>query len=102
VTAIDPGRSLVLTVSIEESATSDSPPLNRDAFSGVWIFQLNSIDTSSCRLIVDFRADFEPGPLPAALPALLLEPAHFMMERKMLIGIRERVERSSSVHSAGL
>jgi hypothetical protein len=26
VTAIDPGKSLVLTVSIEESATSDLPP----------------------------------------------------------------------------
>ncbi len=96
VTEIDTGKSLVLTVSIEESASPDAPQLDTDAFSGVWIFQLNPIDTSSCRLIADFRADFESGPLPAALLALLLEPVHFIMERKMLHGIRERAERSAS------
>ncbi|TVR71750.1 MAG: hypothetical protein EA415_11035 [Sphaerobacteraceae bacterium] len=98
VTEIDTGKSLVLTVSIEESASPDAPQLDPDAFSGIWIFQLNPIDTSSCRLIADFRADFESGPLPAALLALLLEPVHFIMERKMLHGIRERAERSASDH----
>lgn len=101
VTEIDPPRSLVLTVSIEQPASTDAPPLDPNAFSGVWIFQLNTIDKSSCRLIADFSADFESGPLPAALPALLLEPVHFIMERKMLIGLKERAERSFSANAAG-
>ena len=94
VTALDPPRSLVLTVSIEDAGLPDDSRLDSEAFSGVWIFQLNPIDNSSCRLLVDFRADFGPGPLSAALSALLLEPVHFIMERKMLIGIKKRAERN--------
>jgi hypothetical protein len=101
VTGIDPPKSLVLTVSIEQPASSEVPRLDPDTFSGVWVFQLNPIDTSSCRLIADFRADFGPGPVPSALPPLLLEPVHFVMERKMLIGLKERAELSASVHAAG-
>jgi hypothetical protein len=99
VTGIDTHRSLVLTVSIEGTASADAPELDPDVFSGVWIFHLNPIDGSSCRLVADFRADFKPGPLPTVVPVMLLEPVHFIMERKMLLGVRERAERSSSAQA---
>jgi hypothetical protein len=101
VAEIDEGKSLVLRVSIEETDSAGAPQVDPAAFSGFWIFQLNPIDASSCRLIADFRADFGPGPLPASLPAMLLEPVHFIMERKMLLGIRERAERSYRNEAAG-
>ena len=43
------------------------------------------------RLLVRFRADYAPNPL-SALAGAVLEPVSFLMERKMLLGIKARVE----------
>ena len=48
------------------------------------------------RLIVRTRGAGEPNVVLAPLGLLMLEPAHFIMERRMLLGIKERAERSSS------
>lgn len=56
-----------------------------------WIFEVIPIDSQSCRLHV--RTHAGDAPLVVA-PLLLLtfEPAHFVMERRMLIGIEQRSE----------
>ena len=56
-----------------------------------WLLQLEPLSSESTRLIVRSRGSF-------GLPRLLgygLEPAHFVMERKMLHGIRDRAEAAA-------
>jgi hypothetical protein len=62
------------------------------AFEGGWYFVLESIDGHRTRLFARARA---PRGLPSVSYALFLELPHFVMERKMLLGLKERAERSS-------
>jgi hypothetical protein len=59
-------------------------------------FVVLPIDGQTTRLIVRTRGDGRPslGAVPLApLGLLLFEPAHFIMQRRMLLGIKERAER---------
>lgn len=94
VAVADPGRALVLR--------TPQPPGGdrRESFEagypdGSWAFVLEPINDQTTRLIVRWRSDYKP-----TVPGLLfnqfgLEPIHFLMERKMLLGIKERVERAA-------
>ncbi len=55
---------------------------------GVWAFILDPIDDKTTRLIVRSRSGPKEGPG----RFLIFDPAHFVMERKMMLGIRERAE----------
>jgi hypothetical protein len=77
VAAIDPGRALVLKP---------------------WgAFVVRPIDERTTRLIIRSQGDYNPDLKNAVLNFLLwrvvFEPAHFIMERKMLLGIKERAEK---------
>jgi len=54
-------------------------------------FILRSIDGQTTRLISRSRL---PHGLPAIIYAALLEIPHFIMQRKMMLGIKERAERA--------
>jgi hypothetical protein len=57
-----------------------------------WAFVLEPLDERRTRLIVRLRARMGlPGPL-ELVGARLLEPVHFVMERKQLLGIKARAE----------
>jgi hypothetical protein len=56
-----------------------------------WAFALEHISIDETRLLVRSRGTFG---LPHAL-GWLLEPGQFVMERRMLLGIRERAERNA-------
>jgi hypothetical protein len=62
-------------------------------------FVLHPLDRSTPRLIVRTRGG-QPDNLVSVLMApvgfLFFEPAHFIMERKMLLEIRERAEQLTS------
>jgi hypothetical protein len=59
---------------------------------------LVSPDPSTTRLIARTRvAGFSPHLLSLAFSRLLLEPAHFIMERAMLLGIKRRAEETEQV-----
>lgn len=77
VTHLEPGRALVLGTS--------------------WAFVLQPIDERTTRLLVRGRGRFENPDLGAVLNflywRLVFEPAHFVMERKMMLGIKARAER---------
>ena len=66
-----------------------------------WTFFLQPIDEHSTRLIVRGRGNFNPDFKNALLNFLfwrvVFEPAHFIMERKMLLGIKERVEQNGAL-----
>jgi hypothetical protein len=59
-----------------------------------WLWHLDAIDATTTRLISRSRNDYSPelsnklwmGPL-------IVEPISFVMERKMMLGIKERAER---------
>jgi hypothetical protein len=60
---------------------------------GSWAFVLDSPDPKTTRLIARTRvAGFSPRWLSIVLYRILLEPAHFIMERGMLLGIKRRAE----------
>jgi hypothetical protein len=63
---------------------------------GTWGFYLKEIDENTTRLIVRGRGSWrEPSLLNWLSHYAVFEPAHFIMERKMLLGIKERAERAS-------
>ena len=61
-----------------------------------WSFVLHPIDENTTRLIIrgrgEFNPDFKNGLLNLLLWRGIFEPAHFIMERKMLLGIKQRAE----------
>lgn len=96
VARLDPDRALVL-----------KPPGESPAWT--WAFVLEPIDADTTRLIARTRSvpsRSSIGP-PAAFPRvsraidyLFWEPAHFVMERKMLHGIKRRAERGRTAASS--
>jgi hypothetical protein len=96
VAAMDPGRALVLH---QPADPNSGPPHDRDDpnlgnyYGWNWVFVLDEVDRDSTRLIVRSRLDGRPRYLIKAFYTLLLEIPHFVMERKMMIGIKRRAER---------
>ncbi len=93
VALLEPERTLVLRP-LEGQSPEDSPRWT-------WAFVLKPTERGTTRLLARMRSDpSRPsvGPLAkvsilgGALDYLFWEPAHFVMERKMLLGIKRRVE----------
>lgn len=59
-----------------------------------WTFHLEPIDATNTRLIERWRADWEPTLSNTLVIRALLEPGAFIMQRQMLLGIKERAERA--------
>jgi hypothetical protein len=66
-------------------------------------FVLQPIDEKRTRLIIRSQGDYEPNlgnpVLNFFLWRVVFEPAHFIMERKMLLGIKERAEKLARKHA---
>lgn len=60
-----------------------------------WTFVLQRVDSRTTRLLSRTRYDFSPPALGVVLRPLL-EPLQFLMERRMLLGIKSRAEGSIS------
>lgn len=59
-----------------------------------WTFHLEPIDATNTRLIERWRADWEPTFANTLVIRALLEPGAFIMERRMLLGIKARAEHA--------
>jgi hypothetical protein len=89
--ALEPERALVLrSPGTREEALEAGLPF------GSWAFVLEPIDPVATRLVVRFRSDYQPTPTGLIVNGYALEPVHFLMERKMLMGIRDRAERAAA------
>jgi hypothetical protein len=85
---VDPGRALVLV-----SPRDFAPAVHGGrAADGTWAFILSPVDAHTTRLIVRSRS----GPRATPGRFLLFDPVHFVMERKMMLGIRDRAEREKA------
>lgn len=100
VAAIEPHRSIVTIVGdpARVLTAASTGPL---ADGATWAFVLHPLDDGTTRLIVRLRARFGLPPALEFLCTRLLEPVHFVMERKQLLGIKRRVELAAqTVQSA--
>lgn len=90
---IRPGRWLVLLgADPTTGATPDLEHLPPTYTIGTWVFFLEPLDGNETRLIVRSRVQHSPD-LAQAVIWKLVEPVHFVMEQRMLTGIKERAER---------
>ena len=83
---VDPCRSLVLA---NVAASPFSP-----AFGGTWEFYTEVVNDAVTRLLTRSRWDWNAGPLAWLGYRCLLEPAHFIMERKMLLTLKACIEHA--------
>ena len=60
---------------------------------GTWGFYLKKLDENKTRLIIRGREGWRPSLLYWLYNRAIFEPAHFIMERKMMLGIKQRAER---------
>lgn len=102
VAEIDPPRLLALRVSMTLTGMPRTPEAEEagGSFEGSWVFVLEAVDHVRTRLIERVRADYQPASSIAPLAYGFMEPAFFLMERKMLRGIKQRAEREEgSAHA---
>ncbi len=64
-----------------------------DYFNLNWGFYLEPVDSRLTRLIERWRADWNPSWRNRIFLRAFLEPGAFLMERKMLLGVKERAEQ---------
>lgn len=84
VARLDPGRALV-TVTLDDYGAVLTQGI---APHGTWAFILEPIDGRTTRFIVRSRSGAKEGPF----RFLVFDPAHFIMERKMMLSIRRLAE----------
>jgi hypothetical protein len=60
-------------------------------------FVLRPVDKHTTRLLIRTHRS-KQSPLVKALSVFIFDPAHFVMERRMLLGIKERAERNRHRH----
>lgn len=94
VVTFEPERALVLASRVDGESTPVQPgDYMKGEIACSWAFILEPLDAATTRLIVRFRSDWQPSVVASLVNALALEPAHFVMQRRMLIGIKQRAER---------
>jgi hypothetical protein len=98
VASIEPERALVLQQMNDTGDWSTIDPNGtkpKSWFTWTWAFVLDERSDGTTRLVIRVRSDAHPRW--QALPTMhLVELPHFVMERRMLRGIKERAERNGN------
>ena len=72
------------------------PPLKPGEYlAASWGFYLIGQADGATRLVERWRANYTPTVMNAAFYRVFLEPGAFLMQRKMLLGIKARAEQRS-------
>jgi hypothetical protein len=82
VVGLEPNRSLVLRDEIEK---------------GSWAFVLKPVGENQTRLIIRVRGDEASSLSRKIINYTVFEPAHFIMERKMLLTLKQKAEAVAAV-----
>jgi hypothetical protein len=107
VAAMEPERRLVLHAdSTQDTALEQG--LGQVAMASTWVYELEERPPTHTRLIVRWRARMNPIPasfsgaaLFGALIAWVIEPIEFLMEQKMMRGIKARAEAVTNGQDGG-
>lgn len=93
VLALEPARSLVLGSQPQARTSAWSLARLYPAFT--WVFALDEQADGQTRLIMRMRSRASQAPL-AALATPIVDVGAFFIKRKMLLGIKQRAERTSA------
>jgi hypothetical protein len=94
VAILEPERALVLHGDTRIPDQISGPPMRPgDYMATTWGFYLFAQADGGTRLVERWRSDWAPRLSNTFFYHLFLEPGAFLMERKMLLGIKERAER---------
>lgn len=88
IAVLEPGRSMVLIPpdEYEEALQTGRAP------GGCWTFILRPLNNGVTRLILRSRGAEDESLLAKLFDRLMFDPAHFIMERKMMMEIKRRAE----------
>lgn len=95
VAVLDPPYAMVLRTGEPGEYVSPGDYLKGEV-AGTWAFILDPRETEKTRLIIRWRSDWSESSLATFANLLMLEAPHCIMERKMLLGIKERAENGSA------
>lgn len=98
VVEVVPGRYFVAGGSIDPGTGAEGAP-GADEVRLSWLLLVEPVDALRCRFISRFRLQ-APSSERLALSPSLLEPVGFVMDRRMLLGVRERAQRA--IHAPSL
>jgi hypothetical protein len=88
---VEPRRVIVLHGDTRQGLDSNLVKPG-DYLATTWSFYLEPVGEHTTRLIERFRFDYNPTLVNTLFYRLILEPGSFIMERKMLLGIKARAE----------
>jgi hypothetical protein len=93
VAVADPPHALVLwQVTANGKGIDPAGPWGDDHVAWSWAFVLEPVNATRTRLLVRMRVSYRPAVKWGPAMWLLVEPAHFVMGRRQLLGIRQRAE----------
>lgn len=96
VAILDAGKTHVLHGDTRTDPSEIVPNIRPGDYLAVsWGFYLIKSTGNSTRLVERWRADWNPNLMNSIFYRLFLEPGAFIMERKMLLGIKARAEENS-------
>ena len=91
---LEPCKSMVLI----DPESWDAPQRGKTAVKGLWAFHVREIDKSTTRLVIRGRAG-QLSRVADLMDYFFWEPAHFVMERKMMLTVRALAEREAQGQS---
>ena len=95
---IEPERAIVWRQGWPQDVESLSP--SEAQRRGTWAFVLEEVDEGTTRLLLRERSGHKPRMRDVVFHYLFMERQHFIMERRMLKGIKERAERAHAARTA--
>jgi hypothetical protein len=104
VVEIEADRALVLHTAIEMGSFRTYDPSEEtpaEYFTSSWTWFLEKSGKSTTRLLVRIRIGYSASLANALMVHGLLEPGSFVMERRTLLGIKQRVEASRATTQPG-
>jgi hypothetical protein len=93
--AVPPHALVLWLVTSANKAIDPTGPWPEEHVAWSWAFILEPLDANTTRLLTRMRITYRPSTRWAPYVHLLLEPAHFVMGRRQLLGLRERAQATS-------
>jgi len=95
IAVLEPERAFVVRSGVPGEPPQAAGRFFKGELAWSWGFYLEPLDEGATRLIIRSRAAWADALAPRLAKPVVLEPVHFLMEERMLRGIRERAERAA-------
>ncbi len=95
IVVVEPNRALVVHGDTRQEGDDVQWLKPGDYMAVTWGWHLYWVDERATRLVERFSADYNPTFVNQVYFRAFMEPGAFVMQRKMLLGIKERAERNA-------